>query len=120
MNTSPAGLLEMASPLPTPPRDWSQGYGSGSAQIEVCSCLDWFLHHRKSMRPLVVISLALGVCYVASESMMRKTSGEFENMSGEYVISPTTNVSGKMRSGKYNTKWSQYPGGVEVSMLAHV
>jgi hypothetical protein len=32
----------------------------------------------------------------------------FENMNGEYVISPTPKA-----FGNYSTKWSEYPGGVE-------
>jgi hypothetical protein len=31
-----------------------------------------------------------------------------ENMNGEYVISPTPGA-----TGEYNTKWAEYPGGVE-------
>ena len=33
----------------------------------------------------------------------------FENMNGEYVTTPTPGAS----EGEYNTKWSEYPGGVE-------
>ena len=34
-------------------------------------------------------------------------------MNGEYIITPTSNASGKMRPGQYSTDWNQYPGGVE-------
>ena len=35
-------------------------------------------------------------------------TGAFENMNGEYLTTPTPNA-----KGSFNTKWNDYPGGVE-------
>ena len=36
--------------------------------------------------------------------------GPFQNMNGEYLTSPTPNAP---TGQKFNTQWSEYPGGVE-------
>ena len=60
------------------------------------------------MRPLLSLAVAAPALSLAAPASQPTAKFSGENMNGEYVISPTPGA-----SGEYNTKWKDYPGGVE-------